>query len=92
VPGQDLIEAGLAWCEWIIRMHHPGQAASIGALFDGNGNPPPWAARHQAMLRKCEFHLRLSEVREPGGDSARRRRGFPDTTKKWSESVNVTER
>jgi hypothetical protein len=73
-------------------MHHPGQAGSIGALFDGYGNRPPWAARHQVMLRKCEFHLRLSEGSEPGGDSARRRRGFLDATKKWSEFVNVTGR
>jgi aminoglycoside phosphotransferase (APT) family kinase protein len=82
----------LAWCEWIIRMHHPDQAGVIGTLFDGYGHCPPWAARHHAMVGKCEFHLRLSEQREPGGRSARRRRDFLDATKKWSGFMSATER
>jgi hypothetical protein len=65
-PAEDL-----AWCEWILRMHHPDQAGTLGALFDGYGRCPPWAERQRAMVIKCELLMRLSERREPGGRSVR---------------------
>ena len=49
----------LAWCEWIVRMHHPGDAAALGELFAGYGSRPPWPQRHAAMLRKCRSMLAL---------------------------------
>jgi aminoglycoside phosphotransferase (APT) family kinase protein len=27
----------LAWCEWIIRMHHPSEAGLLGVFFDAYG-------------------------------------------------------
>ena len=34
----------LAWCEWIVRMHHPEHIAAIDALFDAYGFRPAWSA------------------------------------------------
>jgi hypothetical protein len=42
----------LAWCEWIVRAHHPAQAGALGGLFDGYGWRPPWQLRHQVMLAR----------------------------------------
>lgn len=44
----------LAWCEWIIRMHHPGAAKLLGSFFDAyGGSIPPWPARHGFMRDRC---------------------------------------
>ena len=75
----------LAWCEWIIRMHHPGQTGSIGELFDGYGDRPAWPARHQAMMINCQYHLRRSKQQEPGGAGALRWQSFLSITRGWSE-------
>jgi hypothetical protein len=40
---------GVAWCEWIMRMHHPGHAGALSAFFDVYGHRPGWPARQQAM-------------------------------------------
>jgi tRNA A-37 threonylcarbamoyl transferase component Bud32 len=50
--------ADLAWAEWIVRMHHPSETASIEAMFDGYGETPPWDDRKRVMLERCE-ELRL---------------------------------
>ena len=49
----------LAWCEWIVRTHHPDEAAALDELFAGYGSRPPWPQRHEAMLAKCRFMLDL---------------------------------
>ena len=43
----------LAWAEWIVRMHHPGAATSLGHLFQGWGEQPAWDRRQAAMLSAC---------------------------------------
>ena len=57
-PGSAVVE-DLAWCEWIVRMHHPGAVAALGELFDGYGSRPPWPGRQAAMLAKCRQMLAL---------------------------------
>lgn len=51
----------LAWCEWIVRMHHPEHAGALGSLFDGYGARPAWAARQRAMVAQCRNLLALCE-------------------------------
>jgi hypothetical protein len=66
-------------------MHHPGQTGSIGELFDGYGERPAWAMRHQAMMINCRYHLSLSEQQEPGSDRVLRWQNFLRITRGWSE-------
>lgn len=75
----------LAWCEWIMRMHHPDQVASIGELFDAYGYRPTWAVRHQAMVSRCRYYFALAERQEPGGDVAVRWQNRLNITQGWSE-------
>ena len=50
----------LAWCEWIVRTHHPRLTAALPHLYDGYGARPPWTERRAAMLAKCEWALDFS--------------------------------
>jgi aminoglycoside phosphotransferase (APT) family kinase protein len=71
----------LAWCEWIVRMHHPQHAAAIDAFFGAYGSAPAWAERQQAMLAQCHAMLDLCERWQPGGES----------TRQWQHRLVVTE-
>jgi aminoglycoside phosphotransferase (APT) family kinase protein len=75
----------LAWCEWIIRMHHPEQAGSLGAFFGAYQDEPPWPDRHQAMLARCRELLDLSRRSEPGGELVRQWQDRLAITASWTE-------
>ena len=49
----------LAWCEWIIRMHHPRVVDALDHLFAGYGSRPPWPVRQAAAVARC---VELTEV------------------------------
>jgi aminoglycoside phosphotransferase len=58
----------LAWCEWIVRMHHPGLVSLLGVFFDAYGGAiPPWPDRQAFMLGRCRSLLDLCQQQEPGG-------------------------
>ncbi|MCO8269687.1 phosphotransferase [Actinoplanes sp. TRM 88003] len=75
-PG-DRIE-DVAWCEWIVRRHHPRAVADLGELFAGYGVRPSWARRKQAAVARCESFV---ERFRTGPTAARRR---------WQENLAVT--
>jgi aminoglycoside phosphotransferase (APT) family kinase protein len=81
----DAVE-DLAWCEWIIRMHHPEQTGSLGALFGAYRDEPPWPDRHQAMLARCRELLDLSRRSSPSvGEPARQWQDRLAITASWTE-------
>jgi len=58
----------LAWCEWIVRMHHPGQVSLLGEFFGAyGGDIPPWPARRAIMAGRCRSLLDFCHHQEPGG-------------------------
>ncbi|HEX3390456.1 MAG TPA: aminoglycoside phosphotransferase family protein [Streptosporangiaceae bacterium] len=58
----------LAWCEWIVRMHHPGQVSVLGEFFGAyGGTVPSWEARHAVMIQRCRSLLDFSGESDPGG-------------------------
>jgi aminoglycoside phosphotransferase len=75
----------LAWCEWIVRMHHPGHLGALTSLFDGYGGRPAWTARHEAMAAQCRALLALCERWEPGGQAARLWQQRTLITGSWTE-------
>ncbi|GID93686.1 hypothetical protein Adi01nite_30980 [Amorphoplanes digitatis] len=82
-PGEPVED--LAWCEWIIRMHHPDVVGELGSLFIGYGDRPSWRRRRAAMLAKCETMLAPPR---PDGDTspgARRWRRNLEITGAWTE-------
>lgn len=58
----------LAWCEWVVRMHHPVAVSLMAEFFGAYGGPvPPWRARQAVMLGRCRSMLGLCREWEPGG-------------------------
>ena len=52
----------LAWCEWIVRMHHPDAIDALDELFTAAQQRPPWPARHQAMVDRVSALVALCEA------------------------------
>lgn len=76
----------LAWCEWIIRMHHPGEVGLLRLFFDGYGGAiPPWVDRHACMLDRCRSLLDFCHSQEPGGPAEAQWAGRLAGTAAWHE-------
>lgn len=75
----------LAWCEWIVRMHHAENVASLGTFFDAYGITPAWSTRQQAMLALCRAHLELAKQWQPGGKNVGRWQRRMAVTYSWPE-------
>ncbi|MFF0741647.1 phosphotransferase family protein [Streptomyces sp. NPDC004111] len=43
----------LAWCEWIVRTHHPESVGALEEFFHAYGHRPDWETRHRAMVERC---------------------------------------
>jgi aminoglycoside phosphotransferase len=63
--GQPLED--LAWCEFIVRLHHPAEVAALDAFYAAYGSRPPWPEVHAVMVARCQWMLELCERWEPGG-------------------------
>ena len=74
----------LAWCEWIIRMHHPGQISALEEFFAAYGRRPAWPGRHEAMVSRCREMLGICQRWEPDGDAARRWQQRTQITRSWT--------
>jgi hypothetical protein len=83
-PGSDAVQ-DLAWCEWIVRMHHPGAAGALGELFSGYGSRPPWPERQAAMLVKCRRMLNLRRTLGTADPGYARWQQAIRTTAGWAE-------
>jgi len=70
----------LAWCEWLIRMHHPDAVGALDALFGAYGERPSWRDRHEAMLMQVRELIAYCErARQPSDWPERLAR-----TEQWS--------
>jgi aminoglycoside phosphotransferase len=80
-PAEDI-----AWCEWIIRMHHSCLVSQLGVFFDAYGGAiPPWPARQAAMLGRCRSLLDLSHQQQPGGPGETQWAHRLAVTRAWQE-------
>ena len=57
----------IAWCEWIIRMHHPDAVSELGAFFETYGSKPPWGLRREEMVRRCQWLEDFTKRWDPTG-------------------------
>ncbi|MCD7437109.1 phosphotransferase [Streptomyces lincolnensis] len=76
----------LAWCEWIVRTHHPAQRTALGHFFRAYGSEvPSWPVRRAAMLARCEMFRRFCHRWEPNGSGVRLWRERSALTAGWEE-------
>src|SRR6266508_286312 len=80
-PGDPLED--LAWCGWIVRMHHGEHVGALGAFFDGYGHRPAWTVRHDAMLARCRSLL--SWCQGWADDRVRQWEHRLDITARWTK-------
>ncbi|MFC1400934.1 MULTISPECIES: phosphotransferase family protein [Streptacidiphilus] len=76
----------LAWCEWIVRTHHPEHRQALDRFFHSYGDPvPAWPLRRAAMLaRFAELEL-FCHRWEPNGPGVRQWQERAATTAGWRE-------
>lgn len=77
--------ADLAWCEWIVRTHHPDSRGTLAAFFTAYGTTPPWPRRHAAMLARCHELLDFARRWDPDGPGEQLWRQRILTTASWRE-------
>jgi aminoglycoside phosphotransferase len=82
-PGDPLDD--LAWCEWIVRMHHPAYVGALDALFTAYGNRPAWAERQRSAAAKCRQMLALPRPEGDAAPGAQRWRKCLAMTESWTE-------
>jgi aminoglycoside phosphotransferase (APT) family kinase protein len=79
----------LAWCEWIVRMHHAGDAASIPLLYSGYGTSFSWRDLQAAMVERCAQLIEFTHEWEPDGPAEELWRERLRVTAAWRESVST---
>jgi aminoglycoside phosphotransferase (APT) family kinase protein len=57
----------LAWCEWIVRAHHPDAVSALPSLFSSYGWTPPWEVRKTTMRQRCASLEQFCRDWDPGG-------------------------
>jgi aminoglycoside phosphotransferase len=76
----------LAWCEWIVRTHHPECSHALDHFFRAyGGQVPTWGDRRAAMLARCEQLRQFCDRWEPNGSGVRQWRERTATTAGWQE-------
>jgi Ser/Thr protein kinase RdoA (MazF antagonist) len=75
----------VAWCEWIVRMHHPTSVASLAAFFDAYGERPRWDERQRAMVDRCRRLEVFARRWDPSGDAVVAWQHRTRVTAGWSE-------
>jgi phosphotransferase family enzyme len=78
-PGDPIED--LAWCEWIIRMHHPAAVGDLEHLFAAYRSRPPWRDRQAAMAARCSEFADLLGA----GPAARTWQDRAALTRSWTE-------
>jgi tRNA A-37 threonylcarbamoyl transferase component Bud32 len=79
--------ADLAWCEWIVRTHHPNSRRALAAFFTAYGTTPSWPLRHAAMLARCRELLGFAHRWDPGGPGEELWRQRLAATATWREEA-----
>jgi len=80
-PAEDL-----AWCEWIVRMHHPRRVSLLGEFFGAyRGQIPPWPARQAIMAGRCRSLLGFCRRQDPGGSGQAQWAHRLAVTEAWTE-------
>ncbi|MFI7617988.1 phosphotransferase [Nonomuraea terrae] len=87
-PGRPVED--LAWCEWIVRSHHPEHVPLLPHFFAAYDGPvPPWEERRAAMVARCRELLDFCTRWEPGGPGESLWHDRLEITAAWTEHVTT---
>jgi aminoglycoside phosphotransferase (APT) family kinase protein len=74
----------IAWCEWIVRMHHPAATAALPKFFEAYGCTPAWEKRRSAMVDRCHELEQFCRRWDPDGPGERQWRDRAVRTASWA--------
>lgn len=57
----------LAWCEFIIRLHHPSEVGAVDGFYDAYGSRPAWADLLRSIVTRWQQMLELCRQWQPDG-------------------------
>lgn len=81
----DAVE-DLAWCEWIVRMHHAEHHHALDHFFNAYGGAvPAWPVRQATMLARCAELEQFCHRGDPNGPGVRQWQERTATTAGWQE-------
>jgi aminoglycoside phosphotransferase (APT) family kinase protein len=75
----------IAWCEWIVRMHHPDAVGAMPAFFEAYGSTPSWHERKSAMLARCRWLEAFCSRSDPDGAGTKQWQLRGATTASWQD-------
>lgn len=75
----------LAWCEWIVRAHHPCAIAALPSFFDSYGWTPSWEMRKSTMRERCAWFEQFCRDWDPEGPAVALWRERRRQVESWSE-------
>lgn len=75
----------IAWCEWIVRMHHPDAVDALEDFFHAYGQRPSWVKRQDEMLRRCAWFEEFTREWNPNGPGVVLWQERARTTQNWRE-------
>ncbi|MFD2080176.1 Phosphotransferase enzyme family protein [Actinopolymorpha cephalotaxi] len=76
----------VAWCEWIVRTHHPDRTPLLGEFHAAYGGPPyAWPARRAVMVARCHALEAFCTRWKLGGEGARQWSRRAAVTAAWPE-------
>lgn len=83
IPGDAVVD--VAWCEWIVRMHHPAAVTSLPGFHEAYGSVPSWPVRQAAMISRCLLLQEFSKRLDPEGGAASLWEDRAMITARWVE-------
>lgn len=75
----------LAWCEWIVRAHHPDATFALPSFFEAYGWTPPWSERQRVMVQRCAALERFCRKWDAEGDGVRLWARRAEQARAWRE-------
>jgi aminoglycoside phosphotransferase len=57
----------LAWCEFIIRLHHPADIWALAGFYESYGSRPAWPELHAGIIDRCHSMLDFCRRWQPDG-------------------------
>jgi aminoglycoside phosphotransferase len=75
----------IAWCEWIVRMHHPAATGALPRFFEAYGCRPAWEERRSAMVHRCQELQQFCHRWDPDGPGEQQWRARAARTVRWEE-------
>ncbi len=75
----------LAWCEFIIRLHHPAELAAVNGFYEAYGSRPAWADLLRTIVSRCQWMAEFCRQWQPDGTGVQQWTERLATVRTWTQ-------